>query len=92
MDEVKIDKSFVRDCAVDAHDDAIVRSITELARRLGIEIVAEGVEDETTLGHLAALGCHFVQGYFVSKALDGSDLARWVRARNSTAIGAAAAT
>jgi diguanylate cyclase (GGDEF)-like protein len=78
VDVIKIDRAFVGTMAVDEHDNAIVRSIIELARRLGIEIVAEGVEDEETEGQLRALGCNKIQGYVMTPALPPHQLEKWL--------------
>jgi EAL domain-containing protein (putative c-di-GMP-specific phosphodiesterase class I) len=81
LDEVKIDRSFVIGMADDADDAAIVRSTIDLARHLGLEVVAEGVETEATLRDLAGLSCHVAQGYFVSRPLPADELDPWLRAR-----------
>jgi len=60
---LKIDKSFVTTMHTDGGDAVIVRSTIELARHLGLDVIAEGVEDEQTIGQLRALGCHSAQGY-----------------------------
>ena len=78
LDEIKIDQTFIRDMTISDHDDAIVRSIIELGRRLHLRIVAEGVETEETEAHLAELGCNVIQGYFLSRALSATDLERWL--------------
>src|SRR5204863_192719 len=59
--EVKIDRSFVLGMTEDPDDEAIVRSIIELAGALGLRVVAEGVEDEATWRLLLAAGCHVAQ-------------------------------
>jgi diguanylate cyclase (GGDEF)-like protein len=82
IDEIKIDKSFVSSMLVNAHDHAIVGSLVAMANRLGIEVVAEGVEDEATRSALAHLGCHCIQGYVMTPALAADDLTTWVRARS----------
>jgi diguanylate cyclase (GGDEF)-like protein/PAS domain S-box-containing protein len=68
-DEVKIDKSFVTNMAIDKHDAAIVRSIVSLAQDLGLRTVAEGVESEATLNLLTAYGCDFAQGFFLGRPM-----------------------
>jgi diguanylate cyclase (GGDEF)-like protein len=78
LDEVKIDSSFIRDMTVNNDDDAIVRSMIELARRLNLRIVAEGVETCATEQTLRELGCNLFQGYLLSRALSPSDLERWL--------------
>jgi diguanylate cyclase (GGDEF)-like protein len=67
FDEVKIDRSFVRHMCDDREDEAVVRSVIRMARGLDKFVTAEGVEDLRTLERLAELGCHSVQGYFLSK-------------------------
>jgi diguanylate cyclase (GGDEF)-like protein/PAS domain S-box-containing protein len=78
VDEVKIDRSFVRDIAADATDRIIVRSTVDLAHSLGLRVVAEGVEDALTKELLAALGCDEVQGFHLSRPLRGHDLTHWL--------------
>lgn len=70
VDTLKIDKSFV--CRLDSgqRDCAIVQTILTLARSLGIEVVAEGIETESQCQKLRSLGCHLGQGYLFSKPLD----------------------
>jgi len=62
--EIKIDRSFVRAVPQGANDTAIVRSILSMARHLGLEVVAEGVERAEQADFLRAHGCHRLQGYF----------------------------
>jgi diguanylate cyclase (GGDEF)-like protein len=79
VDELKIDRSFVNEMAVDPGSRAIVRAIIDLAEVLGLRVVAEGVEDEATLTALAVLGCDVAQGYYFSRALAPADLAHWAK-------------
>ena len=72
IDTVKIDQSFVRDLTVDPDDAAIVTAIVAMAKSLGVDTVAEGVETEEQLSHLAALGCHRAQGYLLAKPMSAS--------------------
>jgi diguanylate cyclase (GGDEF)-like protein len=69
IDVLKIDKSFVRDIAEDPSDAAIVSAITAIARELGLDVVAEGLETKEQLAHLIAIGCQYLQGYYFSKPL-----------------------
>ncbi|HET9045982.1 MAG TPA: EAL domain-containing protein, partial [Casimicrobiaceae bacterium] len=80
LNELKIDKSFVQRMARDASDAVIVRSTIDLAHNMGLDVVAEGVEDETTLERLRALGCDMVQGYFLCRPLVAADVAEWLQA------------
>jgi EAL domain-containing protein (putative c-di-GMP-specific phosphodiesterase class I)/ActR/RegA family two-component response regulator len=65
--EVKIDGSFVKNCASDAAKRALCLSVIELAHRFGASACAEGVEDQADLQTLTELGCDTVQGYFLAK-------------------------
>ena len=85
VDELKIDKSFVRDMARDETDAAIVRSTVGLAHTLGLRAVAEGVEDEVTWARLAAMDCDVAQGYFISRPVTADALARWLHATGEMA-------
>jgi EAL domain-containing protein (putative c-di-GMP-specific phosphodiesterase class I) len=66
-DELKIDRRFVSRLLSSDRDRAIVTSTIGLAHALGQAVVAEGIEDETTFQLLAALGCDYAQGYYLSK-------------------------
>jgi diguanylate cyclase (GGDEF)-like protein len=77
-DEIKIDKSFVVHMLSDENSAVIVRSTIDLAHGLGLEVVAEGVEDQATYTALASLGCDRVQGYFVAHPMPIDDLRRWM--------------
>ncbi|RZI76424.1 MAG: EAL domain-containing protein [Pseudomonas sp.] len=74
VDTIKIDRSFVQRMNADASDEAIVKALLDLARNLGIDVVAEGVETIEHELRLRALGCRYVQGYLYSKAIPGSAL------------------
>jgi EAL domain-containing protein (putative c-di-GMP-specific phosphodiesterase class I) len=74
---VKIDRSFVADLP-QAHDSRlIVRTIVELAHGLGLIATAEGVETVDQLRAVHELGCDVVQGYLVSRPLEGDQLIPW---------------
>ncbi|TME94205.1 MAG: EAL domain-containing protein [Chloroflexi bacterium] len=78
VEEIKLDRSFVRDMRTDRNDFTIVRSTIELAHDLGLRVIAEGVEDQATLDLLADLGCDLAQGYHMSRPLPEGDLRRWL--------------
>jgi diguanylate cyclase (GGDEF)-like protein len=79
VNTIKIDKSFVAGMAQDENDTAIVRTSIELAHTLNLKIVAEGVEDASTLASLEDLGCDTVQGHYISRALMPGELLQWLR-------------
>ncbi len=78
LDKLKIDRSFVRDIVDDADDAAIVDGIIALAHRLGIRVVAEGVESEMQLQFLRERGCDECQGYYFSRPVPGDDMLKAV--------------
>jgi diguanylate cyclase (GGDEF)-like protein len=90
VDEIKIDRSFVAGLARDGAETGVVRSALDVARNLGLRVVAEGIEDEAVRGRLAELGCRFGQGYVFSAPLEGDMLAGWDSARRSGALSPAA--
>jgi EAL domain-containing protein (putative c-di-GMP-specific phosphodiesterase class I) len=67
---LKIDRSLVRDVAVDRDDAAIVDAIIQMAHSLELEVVAEGVEDEQQLDFLRKHGCDYAQGHLFSDPID----------------------
>ena len=69
VDYLKIDKSFIDHLTEDGSDRALTEAIVDLAHRLGIEAIAEGVETAAQRDLLAALGCDYIQGYFHSPAV-----------------------
>ncbi len=74
VDTLKIDKSFVLDMDKDDADEAIVRSMIELAHNLGMRVVAEGVESAATWMRLGAMGCDLAQGFHLARPLPASGL------------------
>ncbi len=83
IDVLKIDQTFVRDITTDADDAAIVRAIITMALSLGIEVIAEGVENIAQLEFLRAQGCHMVQGYYFSRPQPADIVARQIKERYS---------
>ena len=83
LNALKIDQSFVRRMR-DEGDDAVVRSVIELGHALGLELIAEGVEDEETRRQLAELGCDYVQGYLLTRPLAGDVFVEWLAVHQAT--------
>ena len=79
--EVKIDRSFVARMCLDATDEAIVFAMIQLAGKLGIRVVAEGVEDEQTWQALSALGCQMIQGFLLSRPVPAEQLEEQLNAQ-----------
>jgi len=79
VNELKIDKGFVRELATDATDAAIVTSTVALGHALGLRVVAEGIEDRATWEALVGMGCDTAQGYYLSRPLPADALAQWLR-------------
>jgi len=69
VDFLKIDRSFIKGLGKDPKDEGIVSAVIDLARVLGMEEIAEGVETTEQAAHLRELGCRFAQGYLFSKLL-----------------------
>ena len=78
VDEIKIDRSFVLKMSTSDGDRTIVQASIDLAHKFGKRVVAEGVEDTTTLHLLEGMGCDQAQGYLISRPLPAEHLARWL--------------
>ncbi len=85
VSEIKVDRSFVSRMDSDPGDLAIVTSVIDLARGLGMRVVAEGVEDDATRQRLELLGCDRAQGWWLSQALPASELTPWLATRLAAA-------
>lgn len=79
VDALKIDKSFVRDIALDSDSAAIVKAVISLGHILNLRVVAEGVEDEEQYRFLLKNGCDEVQGYYFGKPVPVEDFTRRLR-------------
>ncbi|HET7746180.1 MAG TPA: EAL domain-containing protein [Vicinamibacteria bacterium] len=73
---LKIDRSFVSDMASGRQQAEMVRTIVALARNLGMDVIAEGVETEEQVARLRAMDCDFMQGFVVSRPVDPQGAAR----------------
>jgi len=83
IDRLKIDRSFIDDVPTSQHDATIAKAIISLAHNLGLQVIAEGVENRAQLAFLAENGCDEIQGYLLSKPLDEVALRRFVTASGS---------
>lgn len=80
VDMIKIDRGFVRKMAEDERRSTLVSVVVDLAHRLGLQVVAEGIETEDDARRLSAMGCEFGQGYYFARPL-GAPAARLLIAR-----------
>ncbi|MDE0804844.1 MAG: EAL domain-containing protein [Acidimicrobiales bacterium] len=79
VDEIKIDKSFITSMLDDDTDMTIVRTIVDLAHNLGMQVLAEGVENEATLDALREFGCDRIQGYLIGRPVPAAEFHRLLR-------------
>lgn len=80
VDRIKIDRSFITDVDHNPDQQQVVNTILSLARNLSVETLAEGVETEAEIRHLAALGCDHAQGYAIAHPLPASEAFAWMMA------------
>ena len=76
--QLKIDRTFVQDMVTAADDAVIVRAVVNLANNLGLQTIAEGVEDLDTWNRLSELGCDSAQGYFLARPMPGDLFGAWL--------------
>lgn len=91
INELKIDRSFVFEMENNESDRMIVQSIIDLSHNLGYQVVAEGIESESVLLNLHAMGCDIAQGYYISKPLTAVDFEKWLKMSKWTYSGIAVA-
>ncbi|MEE2024132.1 putative bifunctional diguanylate cyclase/phosphodiesterase [Alkalimonas mucilaginosa] len=77
--EVKIDRAFIKDIEHNSDDELIVEAASRLAKGLGFQITAEGLENRAGLTKLLALGCDTVQGYYFAKPMPATDFDHWLQ-------------
>ncbi|HWF23812.1 MAG TPA: EAL domain-containing protein [Solirubrobacteraceae bacterium] len=90
VDALKIDRSFVASLSGTNGSEVIVRSTIALAHSLGLQVIAEGIEDETQLQRLRTLGCEYGQGFLFSTPLSAADTERMLlgwRPERAAALG-----
>ncbi len=81
--ELKVDKRFVMTANDSEESRAVIRSVVELGRSLGLSTTAEGVEDQETLNYLDGLKCDLAQGYLISRPLPPDAVPGWFMAREA---------
>ena len=85
-DELKLDRKFVSDVSQSARGRLLIKSTVDLAHNLGLELVAEGVEEEAECAVLKLLGCDWLQGYFLSRPMKAADLPAFIRSVSAPAV------
>ena len=88
VSKLKIDRSFIRDVAVNPDDAAITTAIISMAKSLNLKVIAEGVEDEAQMSFLRAHQCDEIQGYYFSKPLAPEEAADKLRGSAVQALSA----
>lgn len=86
INEIKVDRSFVTNMRNDPNDALIVRATIDVGRTLGLQVVAEGVEDRETWDMLAEMGCQLAQGYYMSRPLAGPELTDWLAQHDAVRV------
>jgi len=82
IDRLKLDRAFVMDIEVDPNDAAICTATIGLAHNLGLQVVAEGVENAAQASYLAALDCDYMQGYYFSRPIPENEVAEFTLQRD----------
>ena len=81
IDNLKIDRVFVRDICIDINDEAIVRAIIALGHTLQLRTIAEGVESEEQMNMLRRFSCDDAQGFFFSRPLSTENFETFLKAQ-----------
>ena len=81
MAALKIDRAFVAGLDAETANRSIVDTTVELGHRLGLEVVAEGVEDDATLAILREMGCDLAQGFGIARPMPADAMPAWAAAR-----------
>lgn len=85
VSEMKIDRTFIKDMAVDEDDKLIVRTTIDMGHNFGLRVIAEGVEDGETARLLKEMGCDQVQGYYYAQPMAVDELYEWMTVDNKVA-------
>jgi EAL domain-containing protein (putative c-di-GMP-specific phosphodiesterase class I) len=89
--EIKIDKRFIGNIALDEKDQHIVKTVISLAHALGMHVVAEGVDSAEALAMIAQLGGEMAQGFFIARPMRGDLIPDWIEQYSSVATNSRAA-
>ena len=81
FDRVKIDRAFVRELTPETKEDCIATMIIRLAKSLGLEVIAEGVETHQQAGLLEEMGCQEMQGFLYASPMGAEALEQWIAGR-----------
>jgi EAL domain-containing protein (putative c-di-GMP-specific phosphodiesterase class I) len=76
---LKIDRSFIQDIHLNQKNETLIAGIIAMARSIGLEVVAEGVEKDEQLAFLRSQACDQVQGFLLSRPIPGADLSKWLQ-------------
>ncbi len=88
VDHIKIDRYFVQGIGLDDRDEHLIEVVTDLARKRGIAVLAEGIETDEQLAWLRSRGCAFVQGFLVGRPVPASEFdRRWLRGESDRGRG-----
>jgi EAL domain-containing protein (putative c-di-GMP-specific phosphodiesterase class I) len=90
VSQLKIDRSFVAGIGSCSKSEAIITASIDLARKIGLDTVAEGIETEEQAEYLRALGCDQLQGYLYGRPMNAADVAAWRSMREEVYSGGAA--
>lgn len=77
-DELKVDRAFIMEIETNKDDQTIVQSTIDLAHRLNMRVVAEGVETQSGWAELGKFKCDILQGYYIAKPMPGAELSNWL--------------
>lgn len=86
IDYLKIDQAFVRDLAPGSNESSLCEAITVMAHKLGLKVIAEGVETPVQRDLLQAFGCDYAQGFLYSEPLPEDNIEHYIWAGKSTAV------
>ena len=78
VDNIKIDRSFVDKVTTNEKDAAVCKGVITLAREMGLNVVAEGVETQEQFSYLKGHGCVTFQGYYFARPMPFDDLVQWI--------------